>query len=164
MNTPKSYGKSIKAADLPDGIAKFFPVGTPVTESSTEGSSGLPVTLLRPILEAICEEVQEIRNAFAELELRMVGGSLLIVYEGDWNRAEEGLKNLGCDEEDEDEEEEENEADEGKKKPGPPYAVKLIDFAHTKAVPGEGADQGVLLGMDTVLKLLDGRLRQLGSL
>ncbi|KAF9441915.1 SAICAR synthase-like protein [Macrolepiota fuliginosa MF-IS2] len=160
INTPKSYGKTIKAADLPEGVAKFFPVGAPVT-SPTGSSSGLPAHLLRPVIEGIREEIQEIRNVFAELELRMVGGSLLVVYEADWTRAEEGLKNLGCDDE-EDEEEETDE--ESKEKPGPPFIVKLIDFAHTKTVPGAGADEGVLLGMDTVLKLLDARLKQLVSL
>jgi hypothetical protein len=39
--------------------------------------------------------------------------------------------------------------------------VKLIDFAHTKVVPGKGLDEGVLLGMDTILRLLDGRLSEL---
>ncbi|KXN91930.1 Inositol polyphosphate multikinase [Leucoagaricus sp. SymC.cos] len=126
--TPKSYGKSIKVADLPEGIAKFFPVGKLVTESLTDCSCGLPATLLRPILQGIRGDIQEIRDIFAELELRMVGGSLLIMYEGDWGKARE---------------------------------VKLIDFAHTKVVPGEGPDKGVLLGMDTVLKLLDGRLESL---
>ncbi|KAI1791590.1 hypothetical protein LXA43DRAFT_1010937 [Ganoderma leucocontextum] len=41
---------------------------------------------------------------------------------------------------------------------GPPYLVKLIDFAHTKTVPGIGPGEGVLKGVDTVLRLLDGRI------
>ena len=37
---------------------------------------------------------------------------------------------------------------------------ELEDFAHTEAVAGGGPDEGVLLGVDTMLKLLDGRTAQ----
>ena len=99
----------------------------------------------------------------------MVGGSLLVVYEADLERAREGVKywveGVGrVDEDDEEEEEDhsdEEEDEEKPKKPHPPYRVKLIDFAHTHYVPGEGPDEGILLGVDTVLKLLDGRIAEI---
>ena len=75
--------------------------------------------------------------------MRMVGGSLLVVYEADWERVEEGLKFLDEDEESEDEDDDDDD-DEEVKRPGPPYIVKVIDFAHTRIVPGEGPDEGVL--------------------
>ena len=61
---------------------------------------------------------------------------------------------------------EENEEDEGEDddeddRPGPPFVVKIIDFAHTHMAPGEGPDEGVLLGFDTVLRLLDARIAQI---
>ena len=126
------------------------------------------------MLESLREDIAEIRAALAEVHLRMVGGSLLIIYEADWARAREGLKWLeeGADDEDEDDEDEdedeedksENESGKGenaeKQRGGPPYLVKLIDFAHTKVVPGIGPDEGVLKGVDTVLSLLDGRIEQ----
>ena len=145
VNTPKSYGKSLKASQLSEGVAKFFPVG-----DST--SSGLPKKTLVPILQGIREEVQEIRNIFAELEVRMVGGSLLVIYEADWQKAEEKLN------QEEDDDLDDSDDDEDEKKPGPPFMVKVIDFAHTTLQPGEGVDSGVLLGLDTVLRLLDHRL------
>ncbi|KAF8061549.1 hypothetical protein FPV67DRAFT_284732 [Lyophyllum atratum] len=165
VNTPKSYGKSIKPSDLPAGMVRFFPVGAapsqegeaPLADAST---SGLPLHILLPILRGIRHDVAEIRDVYADLEIRMVGGSLLIVYEADWVRAAEGLKRLEEDE-DEDEEEEDDDDDDEAERPGPPYVVKLIDFAHTHLLPGEGPDEGVLLGMDTILKLLDGRIAQL---
>jgi 1D-myo-inositol-tetrakisphosphate 5-kinase/inositol-polyphosphate multikinase len=155
--TPKAYGKSIKAADLPDGAARFFP--TP-SETSTQG---LPPKLLLPILRGVRVNIAEIRDALARVELRMVGGSVLVIYEADWERAEEGLKQLeegDADEEDDDEDEDgEEEAGEGsEKKKSRPYLAKLIDFAHTRMAPGEGPDEGVLKGLDTVLSLLDGRI------
>ena len=51
--------------------------------------------------------------------------------------------------------------DEENKKPGPPYTVKLIDFAHTRLAPGAGPDKGVLLGLDNILKLIDGRIKDI---
>ncbi|KAI3619398.1 inositol polyphosphate multikinase [Moniliophthora roreri] len=151
VNTPKSYGKSIKPSDLPDGIAKFFPI------PSDTNTSGLPPRLLLPILENIKEDIQEIREAVAGIEMRMVGGSCLIIYEADWEKAEEGVDWLNETPNDEEEEEESEGEEEGKKK-GPPYVVKLIDFAHTRFKSGEGPDEGVLKGLDTVLRLLDGRI------
>ena len=174
VNTPKSYGKSIKPSDLPDGIARFFPIApadapAPAAGPSSTGT-GLPADVLLQVLEALREDVAEIREVLAEVHMRMVGGSLLVVYEADWERARAGLKwleEMGDEDEDEGEDEDEdgeeegddNEA-EGKKRPSLPYAVKLIDFAHTKIVPGEGPDEGVLKGVDTVLSLLDGRIAQ----
>lgn len=167
VNTPKAYGKSIKASDLPDGIARFFPVGTLPGQGGDEASSnGLPLKILLPILRGIRENVAEIREAFSLLEMRMVGGSLLVVYEADSARAEEGLKQMEEDEVEsddagEDEEGEDDDDDDDAKRFESPYLVKLIDFAHTRLTPGKGFDEGVLLGIDTVLKLIDGRIAQL---
>jgi len=128
-------------------------------------------------LESLREDVTELLEAFQEVHLRMVGGSLLIIYEGDWERAAEGVKrflledenssesggeeNEDGDDEEEDEEDDEDENDlEGKKRSGPPYTLSLIDFAHTRVTPGQGPSQGVLLGLSTVRKLLDGRIEQ----
>ena len=183
--TPKTYGKSAKVSDLPDGIARFFPIAPTTSLSSgpiepATPSLGLPKSILLPILESLREDIAEIQEAFQEVHLRMVGGSLLIIYEGDWERASEGVKLFGLedgsesddavededteekngdeDEGDEDEEEEDESEEEDEK--GPPYTVKLIDFAHTRVKPGQGPDQGVLLGLSTVQKLLDGRIEQ----
>ncbi|KAG5642808.1 hypothetical protein DXG03_002092 [Asterophora parasitica] len=173
VNTPKSYGKSIRPVDLPDGIARFFPVGGPLTEDggavSGASPSGLPLQTLQPILQGIREEIVEIRDAFSEVEVTMVGGSLLIVYEADWTRAEAGIQKLLEDDEeledgDDEDEDDEDEGDEGNKRLGVPFSVKLIDFAHTRLVPGKGPDQGVLLGINTVLKLIDGRISELEKL
>lgn len=140
-------------------MTKFFPEGREGTEASGEGSSGLPRAFLRPILEGIIRDVKEIRETFGELELRMVGGSLLIVYEADWDKAKEALERIDKEEVDDEEEDEDEDEDEDEK--GLPFAVKLIDFAHTKVVAGEGPDEGVLLGIDSTIRLLNERLLQL---
>jgi 1D-myo-inositol-tetrakisphosphate 5-kinase/inositol-polyphosphate multikinase len=140
---------------------------------------GLPDTLLVPILRSIRKSVQELRDLLSSIELRMISSSLLIVYEGDWDRAETGVEWLAkqpasiSSEEDgeeinedaeaegweEDEEsEEEDGSDEGSESP---CVVRLIDFAHTRLKPGEGPDVGLLKGLDTLLSLLDGRIASL---
>ncbi|KAI0668333.1 SAICAR synthase-like protein [Trametes maxima] len=179
VNTPKSYGKSITAADLPDGISRFFPVAPDTPEAPAPSTAadaqdvhptrgtGLPVDLLEPILESLREDITEIKETLSETPLRMVGGSLLIVYEADWVRARACVRWLTEDDEDEDEDDDDDEEDEdesGTKRVGPPYVVKLIDFAHTKIVPGAGPDEGVLKGVDTVLKLLEGRIEQVKAI
>ncbi|CAL1703206.1 unnamed protein product [Somion occarium] len=188
-NARREYGKSIKASELIDGLSLFFPIASSAsppapppeptegeTASPPETGTGLPPYILHPILQYLREDVAEIREALQRVDMRMVGASLLIIYEADWTSAQEGLKYLEemhdkeqeeeGEEEDEEEEEEETEEEEeedeeeAKKRPRPPYIVKLIDFAHTRIVPGQGPDKGVLKGVDTVLGLLDQRIEQ----
>ena len=159
--TPKAYGKSIKPADLPDGAVRFFPIATTSEDGSPSGQ-GLPRDLLIPVVEGLLDQVKSIRDAVAETEIRMVGGSILVVYEAEWERARVGLEILkknGSMQVDEDEDEEGEEEDE--ESVGPPFVVRMIDFAHTKFVPGEGPDPGVLLGLDTTIRLFEGRIKQL---
>ncbi|KAJ6621802.1 SAICAR synthase-like protein [Mycena sp. CBHHK59/15] len=160
VNTPKSYGKSIKVEQLPEGIARFFPIAPGVEGPAPAVSQGLPAPILLQILELLREDVQDIREAFAAIEMRMVGGSLLIVYESDLSRAQEGLEWMLNDdsEEEEDDGNDDEDEDSSKSRPGPPCDVRLIDFAHTRFVPGQGPDKGVLRGLDTVLALLDERI------
>ena len=155
VNTPKSYGKSIKVSELPDGIARFFPI------HSEQLPQGLPKEQLLPVIEDIRRHVAAVRDAFAQIEIRMVGGSFLIIYESDLERAKQGIALLEEGDEEDEEDSEDEDEDEENTKPGLPCLVKLIDFAHTKVVTGEGPDKGVLLGINTTLRLLDGRIAQI---
>ena len=77
MPTSKEYGKRIKVSDLPDGIARFFPVAPTVHPSdSSEPSLGLSQSLLLPILECLREDVTEIKEAFQQVHIRMEACSL----------------------------------------------------------------------------------------
>ena len=141
---------------------------------------GLPITLLLPILRSIRKSVQEVRDNLSSIDLRLVGSSLLIIYEGDWDRAKVGVQWLanhlasvtgdkdepkgeeiyedveeGVEEPEGSEEESEEDEDGGF---DCPCVVRLIDFAHTRLKPGQGPDLGVLKGLDTLLNLLDGRM------
>ena len=144
MKVPRSYGRELKVSELPVAITRFFPI------RSEQSTQGLPKEQLLPIVEAIRNQVATIRGVFAQLEIRVVGGSFLIIYEGDPECGSRGTAPRDAEGEDEE-----------NTKAGPPCLVKLIDFAHTKVVEGEGPDEGVLLGMDTMLMLLDNRVSQI---
>ncbi|PVF98327.1 SAICAR synthase-like protein [Serendipita vermifera] len=175
INTPKDYGRALKVAQLPEAIARFFPIRTPVlalsssltdkettttTTTSTSASAsaetdtsadtitpspiGTKPSLLLPVLEGVLKNVKEIREAVSKTEMRMVGGSVLIVYEGDESVLEKALEAAG----------------DGKEEPTNAYVVKLIDFAHTKLQDGIGPDEGVLKGLDTTISLLEGRIAE----
>ncbi|KAJ1309366.1 hypothetical protein OPQ81_006145 [Rhizoctonia solani] len=152
--TPKEYGKSIKAEQLSEGIARFFP-------------ETVPREALLRVLGLVHDKLVEIQQALAETEIRMVGGSVLIVWEGDPTalvRAIEAIdqgRDVLEESDDEVDFDDEVEVDESARKPGPAIVVKLIDFAHTRLVPGQGPDDGVMIGMGTTIKLLEGRIREL---
>jgi len=126
--------------------------------------------------------------------MRMVGGSVLIIYEGDWERAAAASGRgggPGSPEETENEEDEEVESDQievevdeqGKISMEATssstsdasssssctdqhprlYTISVIDFAHTRVVPGEGPDEGVLTGMDTLIRLVDRRMQEVAA-
>jgi inositol-polyphosphate multikinase len=142
---------------------------------------GLPGTLLLPILRSIRKSVQELRDDLSLIELRLVGSSVLIVYEGDWDRAVVGVQWLASHLEDEPKEEEiyegveggveepegseeesgeddDDDDDDDDGESGCPCVVRLIDFAHTRLKAGQGPDLGVLKGLATLLALLDERI------
>lgn len=51
------------------------------------------------------------------------------------------------DEDDEIDDDDDDDEDKSKsKRPGPPFVVKLVDFAHTRFASGEGPDQNLLIG------------------
>jgi 1D-myo-inositol-tetrakisphosphate 5-kinase/inositol-polyphosphate multikinase len=119
--------------------------------------------VLHSILVRLVSDLRQIREAVNSVEMRMVGGSVLIVYEGDEESAVKGLEKMkeleskSQDEEDEDEDDDEEE-DTAKEKIGPAYVAKLIDFAHTRLVSGQGPDEGVVRGLDTLIRLVDERI------
>ena len=155
----------------------------PGTQTGEQLDIGLPSTLLVPILRSIRKSVRGIRDSLSSIELRMIGSSLLIVYEGDWERAKMGVQwlaeqpaGMSSEEEEEKGEEmyedtegdvegvegwegdEEGSEESSEERSESPCVVRLIDFAHTRLLPGQGPDVGVLKGLESLLGLLDGRI------
>ncbi|KAH7911881.1 hypothetical protein BJ138DRAFT_1125650 [Hygrophoropsis aurantiaca] len=180
--TPKAYGKSIKRSQLPEGITRFFPVATEAASLDSEHTQlGLPVHLLLPIIVRIHQDIGRIKAAIEAIEIRLVGASLLIIYEGDRAKAEAGQEALKLSgaaaseseledtaEEEEididDDEETDDDSEDEEEESAPLYQVKLIDFAHTRLVPGLQTDQGVMLGLQTTLELLSKRIEEVRQL
>ena len=152
----------------------------PGTQTGEQLDIGLPTALLVPILKSIRKSVQGIRDSLSSIELRLIGSSLLIIYEGDWDRAKMGVQWLAeqptCMSSEEGEEngeemyeedvegvegwegDEESDEDSSEEGSESPCVVRLIDFAHTRLKPGQGPDVGVLKGLESLLGLLDGRI------
>ncbi|KZT24103.1 SAICAR synthase-like protein [Neolentinus lepideus HHB14362 ss-1] len=229
IKTQKAYGKSIKSEELPEAFRQIFPVmsSSSPAEPSPDATPnpGLPAPALLRILLSLKTDIVQIREAAASIEMRMVGGSLLIVYEGHAQIAEAIWEATGgepgegereredriaveeaeeLEELSEDEDADEEISDDGEEDtsfdtsatttidsnisisqssassvsssslsslsslssdaPSAPYVVRLIDFAHTKLTPGRGPDEGILLGLDTVLKLLESRIEEVRKL
>lgn len=189
--TPKSYGRSIKKEQLPDGIEMFFPVSSapyPTPPNPTEtpeldlSKPGLPPILLHCVLTTLQADLEELKATISNIEMRMVGGSVLIVYEGDWERASKAFSTpseTATTEEDEDDEIEveidENgqivlesipdEAIEEEEEPEAPLcSLSLIDFAHTRLIDGAGPDEGVLKGIQTMIDLVRQRKDKIAAM
>ncbi|KAE9387854.1 SAICAR synthase-like protein [Gymnopus androsaceus JB14] len=169
--TSKSYGKSLRKDQLPEGIARVFPTAITPSSPTTQPTDptvslqlGLSAQTLLPILSAIHDSTTHLRDVLASLEIRIVGGSLLVVYEGDEESAQEGVRwmeeRVRLMEEREDMDQDDASDEESEESESPPYTIKLIDFAHTRFVPGQGPDEGVLLGLNTFLGLIKGRIEE----
>ncbi|KAJ3790638.1 hypothetical protein GGU10DRAFT_383110 [Lentinula aff. detonsa] len=227
-STPISDGFS--TTSLPPNIP-ISPVNTADSTNVSRTDLGLPPSILLPILRAIHNSLTHLHSILKDIEIRIIGGSLLVVWEGDQERAQEGVdwmkerermirerikRDFGDDNDeeyysDEDEEEDtssEEDEDEAfqdtsapgsetfnaptthivkdtsesrpqtnaasqslpseplpnheipKRKPSAPYKIALIDFAHTRFVPGQGPDSGVLLGLETFAGLVEERIKE----
>ncbi|BEJ13654.1 hypothetical protein CspHIS471_0308280 [Cutaneotrichosporon sp. HIS471] len=192
IKTPRGFGYNANLEGLPEGIKRFFPLPTDVLPFlSDEGETGpeykdhaLPPSLAKRLLVELDAELGRLEEVLDQIELRAVGASVLVVYEGDADRlaaafgrfdrqrvtlAAKSLNPENSDDEDEDEEDEEEEesesdsdddgaaADARRANKCPPLVVRLIDFAHTWLEEGEGPDQGVLLGLRTLRGLVQDR-------
>lgn len=158
IQTGKPYGRALTASRLPEAMARFFPIRRPFAQlgapnpvseggqelaDGTRSPAGTKPELLLPVLQGVLSAVKEIEEAVRRTSMRMVGGSILVIYEGEENALQTALAHLDQREE-----------------TGPAYAVKVIDFAHTKLEEGLGPDEGVLFGLKTTIGLLQGRIQE----
>ncbi|GAA6049733.1 hypothetical protein JCM3770_004432 [Rhodotorula araucariae] len=186
VQTPKPFGNALAVAELPLGLARFFypPLSRPSSAELASGAparpepTALPIELLLPVVRTLVRRLDDLVALWAKLPLRMRGGSLLVVVEGDAAALEAALlraqaqrARAGPNEHDDDQDEdddgtsvsttdEEGNAAEATRQA---FELRLIDFAHTRGLlPGEdGPDEGVLLGLNTVKGLLEGLVKDL---
>lgn len=150
---------------------------------------GIRPKLLLRLLRHINSDLIKLEAILHDLEARFIGSSILVVYEGDPERLEDALERHEAkqaalevlaqsetesleDEDDITEDEDESStssdddeddgvrADARRARRCPPFTLKMIDFAHTSLVEGEGPDEGVLKGISTLKKLIQTRIDQ----
>ncbi|KAF8507999.1 hypothetical protein JB92DRAFT_3083974 [Gautieria morchelliformis] len=175
IKTPKAYGRAITKAELPLGIAKYFPLAT----SDVPRGQGLPRDMLHQVLSGLVRQVETIREAVRKTEMRMVGCSLLVVYEADWDLLrqhlqswppdprldeEDGSADADGDSEAEEDADSDDTAASDDDRARPPYLAKLIDFGHTSLRAGAGPDMGVIMGLDTTITLFGNRMEEVAGL
>jgi hypothetical protein len=85
-------------------------------DTITPSPIGTRPSLLLKVLEGIPKTVHDISKAVYKMKMCMVGGSVLIVYEGDEAAFEKAFEAAG----------------DGKNESTNAHAVKLINFAHKK--------------------------------
>ena len=149
MSIGKSFGKSIKASDLHLGLKAFFGLlekhsadgraygelcrstdaASPSDSTCIETSEDFRENMIRALTTSLLPSFQRLQELFQQLQVRIRGGSVLVVYEGD-----QGAWYGKTDQK--------------------PFSVHVIDFAHATFVPGQGPDQGILLGLRSVAALL----------
>lgn len=174
----KDLSAKIAAGQEGQGAKTTEKEGDKGKEPKTYADHALPPSLLRRLLTTLLERLGKLKTALSSSELRAVGSSLLIVYEGDplrlsshfaaldegkvkWKEDEE-VDDASSSSEESELEEEGDEGDEGdgkgKGKDRLPITLHLIDFAHTVPTPGRGPDEGVLRGLDHFMGLVEERL------
>lgn len=101
-------------------------------------------------------------NTLLNENVRLISSSLLFIYEGDpsvWdskNNEDLILNDSFIDgEESEDDEDNNNTQKETIGKGTPLSSMSLIDFAHSKFVPGQGYDENVIEGIESLLNIFD---------
>ena len=166
----KEYGKSIAVSDLPEAFRRAFP------SSSTETVGPyLQSELLLHILDQVRSRLKLYLRDVRDIEWRLRGSSLLIIYEGDIGALREALsgddfsKNSyeefedASDEEDEDDEDGSNTSSTELKNNSfhPGVLVKAVDFAHVWDFEGQGSDEGYIIGCQSLVKCIDGRMIEL---
>lgn len=144
----KQYGRQFSAATVQEAFETFFAT----LQKHPQASS---------LLRSVLSDLTEICAVLEGSESRFYSASVLLVYEGDLaalNMLEHGLErqitvSIPQHETGEDTGSESEEDDE----PLPPHKLKMIDFAHSSWLPGEGPDENVIRG----LRNIEAQLKQL---
>lgn len=132
----KFFGRQLNMTNVKDAIDLFF---------VHNGHA----SLRKQLISKFHQRLQLIYNSVLDAEVRIKSGSLLFCYDADpakWTEQvfdQDALVDEGEIEDDSGDEEE----------PAQMSNLKLIDFAHSKYVEGEGSDENVLVGIENLVNL-----------
>jgi 1D-myo-inositol-tetrakisphosphate 5-kinase/inositol-polyphosphate multikinase len=154
----KRYGWTFTKENVKIAFVKYF--------GGANADGKLRYRRSKLIIKRIARELESIAYVLENEESRMYSASVLIVYEGDDQALgkalqEETTRNIEDPEQNSAAElnsttEENNDGDDESDEPDPKvHDVRLIDFAHAQWTPGQGPDENVLIGVRSVLKILN---------
>lgn len=139
VRTPKEYGKAIPSSELVHGFRRFTPCSEEKPEIHTHSDLTPPPPAGLPasvLIPTLQAILHDVKTYYDTVKTYewRVAGGSLLI------------------------------AYEGKEGAPQRHKVKMIDFAHARYLPGEGADEGLLKGVETIICLLEGRLEELKAL
>jgi 1D-myo-inositol-tetrakisphosphate 5-kinase/inositol-polyphosphate multikinase len=139
VRTPKEYGKVLPSSELVHGFRRFFPSSeeSPEVHTHSDLTPAPPSGLPAAILLPTLKAI-----------LADVKDFLKTVENYEWRVAGGSLLI----------------AYEGQEGAPAQHKVKMIDFAHARHLQGEGPDEGLLKGVHTIIRLLEGRIQELENL
>lgn len=140
----KFYGRSRTNENIEEAFRVFF------------ANDALSADRTKALKRIFLQRLQLLYNTLLEEEVRMISSSLLFIYEGDpkrWDALKDQdsiLRDTFVDSSDDGESDSENESGTGKTTLS---SLSLIDFAHAKLAPGEGYDEGIIDGIESLMSL-----------
>lgn len=159
----KLYGQSFNKETVVDAVTTYL---GGVDRDAGNGKVAFRQPKAEMIARRLIRELESIQYVLEHEESRMYSASVLMVYEGDEEALEAGMKIEEAqagkdavddgDEVDEVEEEDEEEGEEEDMVPQKVHEVRLIDFAHANWTPGQGPDENALRGIRSLLGILRG--------
>ncbi|CDK29757.1 unnamed protein product [Kuraishia capsulata CBS 1993] len=145
----KTFGRSLTNETVTKGLGLFF------------RHNRLPVNVQQKILEIFHLRLQILYNCLLDEEVRIRSGSLFFVFENDLSRWEQlEYDDPVIEEEFWEEEDDDDDDDENKTPVARLSALKVIDFAHSKFVPGKGYDENVVKGVENLMSCFERLIRE----
>ncbi|QPG76423.1 hypothetical protein FOA43_003812 [Brettanomyces nanus] len=143
----KRFGRSLTETSVRDALRLFF------------RGNCLAKVIQDKIVDNFVIRLQTLYNCLLDTEVRIISGSLLFVLEDDEQRwkdmeYEDPVLEERLIDDSDDEEEEEEEGGGGSIISSSLSCLKFIDFAHARYTPGEGYDEGLIKGVENLLKLM----------
>lgn len=143
----KIYGRQLSVESTIDAFRLYF------------GSGLLSVHEKTIMIEAFLNRLKLFYNTILCEEVRMISSSLLLVFEGDTSR----WKKNTCNHElvrpsvidSELDGEENSDSDEATKEISTLSSMSIIDFAHSRLVPGEGHDENIIVGIENLIDIFE---------
>lgn len=154
----KRYGRTFTKENVKIAFTKYF--------GGVNADGKLRYRRSKLIIKRITRELENIVYVIENEESRMYSASILMVYEGDDEALEKALqeektRNIEDPEpnpaaEPNSTAEGSNDGDDESDEPDPKvHDVRLIDFAHAQWTPGQGPDENALIGVRSVLRILN---------